>query len=148
MSLFRLPLDATGHVQDANVFMTLFPDFPSDFFLCILLLQIQKHRLLIYLPFTAICVRNPKKFRALVTCITVHVYCQMLDGAWIFKQSKSYSSRRLTPKMLHNILQQRRTDDMDYIALFGKLYFMKFSRDTTCNRVSLKLHKQQDIGSE
>lgn len=31
MSLFRRSLDATGHVQDANIFVTPFPDFPSDF---------------------------------------------------------------------------------------------------------------------
>jgi len=95
MILFRRSLDATGHVQDANVFVTPFPDFPSDFStaFCGLKAPNPKFSVVIYflslsfsfLPCMSICVRD-REDKLEADCRLLSD--QMLDGfkSCIFKQ--------------------------------------------------------------
>lgn len=107
--------------------MTLFPDFPGDFFLCILWLKVPNPKTQcahIYLTFFCyLCVSDHKR-----QILSIQVVCVV---RWCFKtcisnMSRSYSTGRLTPNMLHNFHQSRRTEDMDYTALFGKFNFVPF----------------------
>lgn len=122
MGLYRLSLDATGHVQEASVFMAPFPDFSSDFFL----------------PHSELKRCNPTTF-SLLACL----FCVFFrKPEWDMLSSKKRFHRLiavtlgcptlvlvyrlyLNTKMLQYIRKRHRREDMDYLDSFGKFISFK-----------------------